>query len=271
MNSNKQPNPLLIEFFGMPGIGKSTLAQNIIPRIQNMGYVCPPFNEIISLKKKYPLNIVTMWFATKYKINNKNKLIDLILLLCRYPTFSAKAFLLNLHLSGLNTDSMRICRRFLKWYRFYHHQSVLNQSQLAIFDDALIQTLMSIVWEGKKFIKKPIKKVLCQILQELHTIFISVEANPQLISQRLKMRSNLSRSIDSNAYIWRFADQSVEEQKKKIIAGCQIFECLSEMIHDIRPKSVLIIKGENSIQDNIPLITDFILKRLNEAKKRQLE
>jgi len=165
---------MFIEFFGMPGSGKTYISDKLYC---NRDFIKK--NEVIK-------NINELTFKDQIKVLIKYRITVLIILTCI------------ISLQNFN-EQTRMISRFLK--RLAYADSIKKEKNIYVFDELIIQSIWSI------FLKFPFdsKYFLCQIIKRLEPVYndnelIYVIRNERLCLKGISERNGTSRFDKMNEH-----------------------------------------------------------------------
>lgn len=180
MNVNK---PLLVEFLGLPGSGKTTLVEAVFPELVQQGYV---------VVTKHQLH---RWRATKSRFFSY-----LLLLRTPFLTFKHLSNLL-VFLNSLDQPHKIGFKRLLL--------GILINCQLTAFakevkfdvmllDQGSLQNLWSIAAFSTKFSEVAILKCIvdCCDLHDFDVLHVNINASPELAVSRINQRQSFNSRFD---------------------------------------------------------------------------
>lgn len=233
--------PLVIEFIGLPGAGKTTTAQIAIESLTSVGYHCFAQNTLEnpeSIEKK------------RGGILSKLRMLYHFLLSCvLYRNFAWNAFKFALTIKPFSFVNLR--RFIVLVVRLKFLRSKINGNyDLFILDQGLIQYVWSIAITGKQSGNSNyLEGVLKSIINELSLYVIMVDVEAELAIKRIiarpTMRSRFDRMSPSSAEIM------LSEHKK-------MFSQIVNLSASFRNTGYLSVNGRQSIQENVGIIVPFI-------------
>ncbi len=164
--------PLVIEFIGLPGAGKTTTAQIVIDKLSAAGYRC---FGLSTLDKPEALE------KEKGGLDNKLKMLTLFVYSCIVHTqITIDMLLFVLQVRPISATNFR--RFVLLMVRLTHLKSQMNDGfDFIILDQGLIQSLWSIVVTGEQpAARQYLERVLNGILDEVPLFVIMIDVETEL-------------------------------------------------------------------------------------------
>ena len=173
-SSNEQ---CVVEFLGLPGAGKSTLAREVIELLAGKQYETYNYEQIFKNR-----NITRKW-SSAFIYYSKN--FGLVFYLLLYTLFS----------SPINPAILKYnIGRFFKLLELIVMLELsrrkINLSSLMIFDQGITQCTWSITSKGGRVNKKLLKKALSKKKQIIPDIIIYVETQAGTAAARIKERDS---------------------------------------------------------------------------------
>ncbi len=228
--------PIIIEFNGLPGSGKTTLSKKIIDNLRK--------NNINGM----------LYQEYKEMYQKKLKLIDMLFFAFKLLNISNWKFLYYTFFCA-NKDYKLNKNRFKKTYSvlyFYINMKDMKKRSdidVVVFDQGIVQAIISIIYLDGFYSEKYIKgilKCLNKTIGEMHIINIDLSIDGAL--ERVMDRKNLLCKIDR---------MNVVDAQEMLEINYNIFDKIRGIINDINFKR-LNIDGNLHIEKNASIIEDWI-------------
>lgn len=233
--------PLVIEFIGLPGAGKTTIAQIAIEELTAAGYRCfslSTYSDPESVDKK------SGGFFRKLKT-----LYHFALSCAVYRQFAVNALLYTIHVKPFSLVNLR--RFLILLVRLKFMRTLMNGNyDLIVLDQGLIQYIWSIaVTNEQPNNDKYLERVLKSILDEISLFVIIVDVEAELAIERITRRPTM-RS--------RFDRMSSSEAEAMLSRHKDVFAQIVDSADKFRKTGYLNINGSQPIKNNVGLIVPFI-------------
>ena len=233
--------PLIIEFIGLPGAGKTTIAQRAIENLSEAGYQCfglSTLNNPESLEKK------------KGGIFAKLKTLYRFVYVCVvHRKFAYNAFLFSMHVKPVSLVNLR--RFLILLARLIFLRTLLrNNYDFIILDQGLIQYIWSIAITGKQSLNKDyLNRVLKSILDELSLFVVMVDIETELAVKRIVNRPTMRSRFD------RMSSTKIETI---LSTHKDIFSQIVQSTNAFKDTGYMSVNGSQPIQKNVGLIVPFL-------------
>ncbi|GEM_PF-4993602 len=240
-------NQWMIEFLGLPGAGKTTLAINTIKYLANNGYVCYDHDSVFKnqhIKNKWGL-------AFLYVLRN----IKLAFHLFFYTLLSSPSNFREKYYSFY-----RLMMTLKLLVMLESGRKRLNQASIMIFDQGIIQCIWSITSMKGSVKKEVLKKGLAKNCNIIPDIIIYVNIDWSTAAKRINQRGG--KCI--------FDSLSVERTEAFFKSQHNNYTKLLEVLREVKNIKVIVIDGSNDINENIGLLASHIENALEEGKKSNL-
>ena len=233
--------PLVIEFIGLPGAGKTTIAQNVIEELTVAGYRCFGLSTVSnpeSIEKK------SGGFFGKLQT-----LYHFLRSCVMYRRLAIHALLYTWQVNPFNLVGLR--RFFILIVRLNYIKTVMNENyDLLVLDQGPIQNVWSIATTGRQpKSDKYLQQLLKSILDEVSPLVIKVEIETDLAHARITKRPTM-RS--------RFDRMSPSMAEALLSRHGMVFAELVDLIDRFKGTSHLNVHGDQPVQTNTNLIVPFI-------------
>ena len=177
--------PLIIEFVGLPGCGKSTVVESILPILQNEKVIITrsDFSRTIGIMRRYPIlaPFVTMYYLTKPKYRElKSNLFRFAL---QFP---------------IKKQGLIYVVYVIVLYELI--QKNINRSKIIILDEGIIQFLSSIPHDISIDNNILLHNLVLNLKSVLgYFLFVECDLSIETVIERIKKRNRQDRfSHDNN-------------------------------------------------------------------------
>lgn len=233
--------PLIVEFTGLPGAGKTTITNAVISELTKEGYDCFP-SSTLDNSKTDERRILGQLFA-KLRL-----LFYLTFCLVKHNHVTLNALRYAFRVTPFNLAGFR--RVLMLVTRLELISSVTGDDyDFLVFDEGLIQNIWSIVITGNPPSKKYLIRLLRNLLEEITLAIILVDVDIDIAVKRIEERST-SHS--------RFDRMSPNKAEKLLLKNAQHFECITGYAVALKKADRLKIEGSSPIEDNVNAIVHFV-------------
>lgn len=223
---------MIIEFNGLPGTGKTTIATHLKKMLDEAGIHNEFYGRIPCYSKKENFNL-----ALKYGKKFSFEFFKFVL--CRDW--------------NVTKNRIKIAISVIAYYNFYFRCNKEKTPQVLLIDQGIIQGLISVAHTDEIKKKKRIDKII-KTIKNLDIRYISSIANAEISKERLVHRENGGSRFDKMNEI---------EREKNLYAQQKNFEIIRSSINEVIDSKYL-IEIDTSIepQQNAKIIFDTIIKGL---------
>lgn len=233
--------PLMIEFIGLPGAGKTTIAQRVIAELTDAGYRCFGLSTLTS-----PEGI------TKKKGNLFQKLrtfygLVLSSVLCR--DIAVNAFLYTCRVRPLSFKSFQ--RLMVLLVRLDFVRTIMNEDfELVLLDQGLLQNIWSIATTGSiRENDKYLMRLTESVLNRFSPIVIGTRIEAAVAAERITQRRT-KRS--------RFDTMPVEHTRPTLTRYSYVLAQIIDIVRNNNEKKLLDIDSGQPLDRNVNIILPFI-------------
>lgn len=234
-------SPLVIEFIGLPGAGKTTIAQSAIEELTGVGYRC---FSLSTLKDPESPAKKSGGFFSKLKTLHNFAFACVV-----YRQLAMNALLYTLHMKPFSPGNLR--RFLILLVRLRFMRSLMKEGyDLIILDQGLIQYIWSIAVTNQQPNRdKYLARVLKSILDEISLFVIMVDVETELAIERITRRPTMRSRFD-----W----MSPSQAETMLSRHKDMFAEIVDAADNFRKTGYLNVNGSRPIKINVELIVPFI-------------
>jgi thymidylate kinase len=237
-------SPLIFEFAGLPGAGKSTIARALVDDLKKTEF---KYYFHFSSQARHQSEI------PKYQ-KKLMTFYNLLYAIVRYPRVAFNASIYVLKTKPFNLKRFqRVSKLLLKLNRT--KKLISEEHDIIVLDQGIIQNIWSLAAIGNLPKEKYISRILKSTVDVLKIIFIYVEVDVETAIKRINLRMSSDSRFD------KFASSDslliLENQNN-------FFEHVMSKSDHIEGLAYLAISGNDPIDKNINIIERFIEQCLND-------
>lgn len=249
------PRPVIVEFVGMMGSGKSTIASLAIEELNRRGYKCPSQKQTVSWMIKSGFNNSCELPGILEKLKYYSKLSYLLAAL-RFPRIAFSSYRYALSVQPQNQGTWQASRSPMNWMGILEKYTHNTLYDVILFEEATLQYINDIPLYGKHFSRNAQKELISKLIEkENHpVVFLKIDADSVL--ERIKGRAAEAHSEGMQS--WEFEHETEDYQRQKITYAISIFESTLKHLKALSPHSLIEIDALNEPQENAALVADFI-------------
>lgn len=241
MGVNLNKPSLVIEFIGLPGAGKTTIAQNAIESLTTVGYHCFGLSTLDKPEGSE---------KAKGGLFSKLRSLKQFAIAClMYRRIAFYAFVYTLQVKPFSLINLR--RFFVLMARLRFMMTLMKDDyDFIILDQGLIQYIWSIAVTGErpkndKYLARLLKSILDKISLFVIMVDIETELAVERIFNRPTMRSRFDHMSPSKAQVLLSKHQ-------------EIFTQIVDSTGKFHDTGYLNVNGSQPIKQNVGLIVPFI-------------
>lgn len=216
---------MIIEFNGLPGTGKTTVAESLKHKLESDGIVC-------SLNYNVEESKIKRYFS--YLFDGS---IHLYFLGIKYADKSSVP---------LNKEKRRMVQLLIGYYRMYRTFMKKESDKVLIIDQGIIQAFISIVHTDKLISTVELNRIL-RFLKKRGIDFkrVSCKTDVELSASRIRLRNTDAGRLDKFFGLELFS--ALKEQENS-------FEKIRKSANEILPAAEIIIDTNLPIEENANII-----------------
>lgn len=229
---------LTIEFFGFPGAGKTTVANNVIKRLNDIGIKTPTITYVKN-RNNMLLNHKNIIIRIFYKLS----------LIIKYPRVSLKALLYVLSIRPTNKNSFKNIFSLLNTLYVINSLSK-EQWDVVILDQGVAQNIWSIQLSGEEYDVGKMKKTIEIVAKntKYSNVFFNARVNTAL--QRICERPTNESRLDVKPR---------SETERLLESNKNIFFVIRSYLEDVLKMNCLTINSDDEVMINTEEILNFII------------
>lgn len=211
---------IIIDFFGAPGCGKSTLSSELAKLLFNSGYNVSEFSRSIDNKKKYVRRCLKLSYFLSYFWKNPFLIIELFRII---PANEIG-------------DKQEILKQIINIFYKLSFIKKSSKYDFIIFDEGIPQMIISLLYytNNDNYIKPLLELITKQL--SLPISYIYINASEDTVKDRLKKRDGQRSRIEKES------DSSI--RNKRLI---HIEHLCNRLIVELNPIVINNNRGESSV------------------------
>ena len=232
----KPINTVVVEFLGLPGAGKTTLAESLSELLVSKG-------KVVATRKE-----INQW-SVQVGIMRKLFLVLKQSLSIGYYFYHTFRFLTTLNPLGKGIGK-RVLRTPL--IDIYQNEFIKDRKyNWTLLDQGSLQNLWSMAAFSKSIEYKSLKTIFNVVMQgnSYQHVYVYLDSSPELVGTRVMKRSHGESRFDNMTSV-----SMTESLRNSNTVMCRLAELLS-----LSGKRVLILDAKSSIDENTKRIFDFIV------------
>jgi len=232
--------PIIVEFTGLPGAGKTTIARAVISALTTKGYECfPPetLSNRVTVEQK----------GLRQLLAKLEVLYHLIFCLVKYHCIVPNALRYALQVTPSNLAGLR--RVLMLVTRLELIGTVVNDGHdFLVFDEGLVQNIWSIAITGNPPPDEYLLRLLKDLLGDRMLTIILVDVDIDVAVKRMEKRSSKHSRFDRMSPIK--ARELLSKHKKDL-------EHISNCAVALKKADYLKVEGSRPIEDNVYAVVHF--------------
>lgn len=232
--------PLIVEFVGLPGAGKTTIANEVIARLATAGLNCASKSDLTGSFKTYQRWTKLMHYAL-YSVED--------------PGLFTAALLYGFHVKPLNIESMRRSIGLIRKSHLYQDYVAQHGSyDIILLDQGLIQDIWSVGITGYRPGEKYLVRLVNAIAWHSPYMVVKFDIDVETSGTRIGERTTMASRFDRVGPDTRIQMLSKHKTALGVITG---------LVRKVGKARFHRVDAKCSIEDNAGSISSHILHRLN--------
>lgn len=232
--------PYLIEFVGLPGAGKTTIAQAFVDAMRKRGLKCYCRHD--------PAHAVPVARSSRQILSKLSTLCKMLGQGLRHRAIAAKALRYSTQMRPRKLEN--VTRAFKLLAILDSMESLLAQDyDVIVLDQGVIQGLWSIAVNGSMPDDGQLRQVLASILSELPLRLVHVDTSLDLVLERMSQRVTMNSRFD------KLEPNEAAQALQKVDS---FFDKVIELGPKFQQLPYLIINGEEPVERNVGHLEDFV-------------
>ena len=229
-----------LEFLGLPGSGKASLATEVINILTNNGYTCHDFDDIFRRSK------VPNKFSAALIYYFKN--IKFLFYLLQYTLFSSSK-----KLASMKYNMGRLFELLKLIVVLEIRKRSIEAPSLILLDQGVMQCIWSVTSKGGKVSKDTLRK--CMAIKEdiFPDVIFYIGIEPNIAVQRISSRN--SKCI---------FDHQTPSHNLELFSRQELnYSDIMEVLQEVKDIDIIALDGCNAVNDNTNCISEFINKKIS--------
>lgn len=251
------PRPIVVEFVGMMGSGKSTIASLVIKELNRRGYNCPSQKQIVSWMTSSGFN--NSWespgLIEKLKYYSK---LSYLLAALRFPKIAFSSYRYALSVQPQNKDSWQTSRSPMYWMGILEKYTPNTLYDVILFEEATLQYINDVPLYGKNYSRKAQKELISKLIEKENHLVVFLKIDAESVLERIKGRAAEAHREDMPS--WAFEHETEDYQRQKITHALNIFESTLKHLKALSPRSLVEIDALKEPKENAALVVECIEK-----------
>lgn len=232
--------PITVEFAGLPGAGKTTIAKGVVAALTAKGYSCFSskslyHREVVKQKRFRPL------------FRKLEVLYHLIFCLVKYHLVTQNALRYAFEVTPLNLAGYRRILMLVTRLELMSQVSSADHDFL-VFDEGVVQNIWSMAVTGNPPPNEPLIRLLDAVLDEMTLAIILVDTDIDTAVRRIRDRATSHSRFDRMP-----PDQATEMLSVHGRQFERIVNCAVEIKADC-----LRVEGSRPVEENVVAVADFV-------------
>ncbi len=257
--------PIVVEFAGMMGSGKSTIVSLVIKELNRRGYRCPSQKQVASWMSESGFNnsLESPGILEKLKYYS---VVSYLLAALRFPVIAFKSYRFALSVQPQNRDSWRVSRAPMNWMGIHKKYTQNAPYDVIIFEEAAIQYSNDVPLYANQFSSSAQKELISQLIGTDNHVVVFLKIDADTVLERIKGRKTESHC--ENMPSWIFENETEDYQRQKATHAINIFESTLRHLKALIPHSLIELDSLQEPKENAALVVEFIDKLLQSRRNK---
>lgn len=260
--------PIVVEFVGMMGSGKSTITRLVLDELNRRGYQCPSQKKIVSWMAKSGFSNLPVSPGILEKLCYYSKFSYLISAL-RFPLVALKAYQFAFSVSPQNRNSWQSSRSPMNWMGIFNKYIYIRNSpyDAVVLEEGAIQYTLQIPLFGEQYSSNAQKQLISSLLINQNHLVIFLKIDAETAMKRIQGRA--AASHQQGMLAWQFENETEGEQMRRANQAVSLFESLVKPLRELVPHSLIELDTLKEPQENAALVVDSIERMVTEIKNAE--
>lgn len=251
------PQPIVVEFVGMMGAGKTTIARLVIDELQRRGYKCPSTNLTAEWMIKSGFNNLPRAIGLLEKLSYYSKFSYLIAAL-QFPLIAFRSYRYAFSVVPQNRYSWQSSRTPMNWRGLFKKYIWNSSYDIVVLEEGALQYNIQIPLFGEEYSSNAQKKVISSFMEKENHLFVGVKIDTETAMERIQGRAAAAHSEGFSS--WIFEDETEDYQLQKADQAINLLESTFNHIKALRPDSLIEIDSRKDPKENAERVLAFIDK-----------
>ena len=247
--------PIVVEFVGMMGSGKSTITRLVLDELNRRGYQCPSQKKIVSWMAQSGFSNLPISSRILEKLCYYSKFSYLISAL-RYPLVALKSYRFAFSVSPQNRNSWQASRSSMNWMGIFNKYIRNSSYDAVVLEEGAIQYTLQIPLFGEQYSSNAQKQLISSLLTNKNHLVVFLKIDAETAMKRIQGRA--AASHHQGMLAWQFEKETEDEQMRRANQAVSLFESLVKPLREVAPRSLIEIDTLKDPQENAALVVDSI-------------
>ncbi|HEY9675245.1 MAG TPA: hypothetical protein V6D11_27635 [Waterburya sp.] len=258
--------PIVVEFVGMMGSGKSTITRLVLDELNRRGYQCPSQKKIVSWMAKSGFNNLPVSLGILQKLCYYSKFSYLISAL-QFPLVAFKAYHFALSVSPQNRNSWQASRSSMNWMGIFNKYIRNSPYDAVVLEEGAIQYTLQIPLFGEQYSDNAQKQLISSLLTNQNHLVVFLKIDAETAMKRIQGRA--AASHQQGMLAWQFENETEDEQMRRASQAVNLFESLVKPLRELSPRSLIEVDTLKDPQENAALVVDSIERLVTEIESAE--
>jgi thymidylate kinase len=248
-------SPMIVEFVGMMGSGKSTIAHLVIRELNRRGYRCPSQEVTAHWMAESGFCNEPVLPTKLAQLRYRSKLAYFIAAF-QFPLLAFKSYRYALSVLPQNRSSWQESRNSMTWMGILNKYVQTSSYDVVVFEEAAIQYSNIVPLSGKHYSRNAQKALISSLIAKEKHLVIYTKINAKTVMERIRERAAASHA--QGFLSWRFENETEDFQLRKATQAIDIFESTAKHLKRLIPSSFIELDCCKEPKHNADIVVDFI-------------
>ncbi len=255
--------PIVVEFVGMMGSGKSTITRLVLDELNRRGYKCPSQKKIASWMAKSGFNNLPISPGILEKLCYYSKFSYLISAL-RFPLVALKSYRFAFSVFPQNRNSWQASRSSMNWMGIFKKYIRNSSYDAVVLEEGAIQYTLQIPLFGEQYSTNAQKQLISSLLANKNHIVVFLKIDAQTAMKRIQGRA--AASHEQGMLAWQFENETEDEQIQRANQAVSLFASMLQPVRELAPHSLVEVDTLKDPKENAALVVDSIVRMVTELE-----